>query len=68
MTLQELKKRTPKKYWACFDWNSVWIADGVINVALAEGYVDRLTEAHSISAENLTEWRMAITSIEREHN
>ena len=56
---QEIKKSTPKNFWPCIDWETIWIDDG---------YVDRITEAHAISAENLTEWRMAVTAIEKELN
>lgn len=65
---QEIKKSTPKNFWPCIDWETIWIDDGIINAALKDGYVDRITEAHAISAENLTEWRMAVTAIEKELN
>lgn len=68
MTPQELKKRTPKKYWPCIDWETIWIDDGIINAALKDGFVDRITEAHAVTAENLTEWREALVTIEKERN
>ena len=65
---QELKKSTPKKFWPCIDWETIWIDDGIINAALKDGFVDRITEAHAVTAENLIEWREALVTIEKERN